>query len=587
MKEIRAKYSIIKIEIIAHISSLTYTWLVSYSGSLSGAYFRCWEARQVLDTKGTAKAFEVLEQAASSLRQVQDHTTEPFKLTQGLFLYFKGEIFWQKEEYKTALECLQSSLDLTEKIHHKGDTNLARCYNAIGNCYNSLNKPEEALRFFNKALKMRKELSGSEYHYDMPVYKSQIGTVHEAQGEFDRAVECYKDALRLLHELKISGFEDEAVYHRNLANVYVKQGKFKDAIAPANEAYNIRKKRLGNHPETVRSIYQLGIIQANLGDFDKALEWHLEAWEMEKSLDAGNHSAVWTLLIDVIIDYLDDDTEREKFRQDAVKFCQCLWKETKGESSMEHKKIIDMLMKLLGDEVRDEDKKEALEFFDEFQKATDEDFFKEFDGETDNQTLNEMLESRIKFLEKITDLCERLDEHKKRAEHEMNKLILYSKALLKAEFVGWKGNEKSTLKSKVEQLYQELNSKESIPKFRQNLLSTWQAQWEQGKGIGETKESRVARERTIKGILQLCQELEKEKLGRRFGKEALRFYEDLWTAQYDEMNIRTMKKFLREVKDLALSVGDFDRVKLYQDALQVSYYTCTPLKVMDSRLHAL
>ena len=190
-------------------------------------------------------------------------------------------------------------------------------------------------------------------------------------------------------------------------------------------------------------------------------------------------------------------------------------------------------------------------------------------------------------MEKITDLCERLDEHKKRAEHEMNKLTLYSKALLKAEFVGWKGNEKSTLKSKVEQLYQELNSKESIPKFRQNLLSTWQAQWEQGKGIGETKESRMARERTIKGILQLCPELKKEKLGRRFGKEALRFYEDLWTAQYDEMNIRTMKKFLREVKDLALSVGDFDRVKLYQDTLQVSYYTCTPLKVMDSRLHAL
>ena len=235
-------------------------------------------------------------------------------------------------------------------------------------------------------------------------------------------------------------------------------------------------------------------------------------------------------------------------------------------------------MKLLGDEkenrgVRDEDEKEALGFFDEFQKATDEDFCKEFDGETDNQTLNEMLESRIKFLEKITDLCERLDEHKKRAEHEMNKLTLYSKALLKADFVGCKGNEKSTLKSKVEQLYQELNSKESIPKFRHNLLSTWQAQWEQGKGIGETKGSRVAREGTIKGILQLCQELEKEKLGRRFEKEALRFYEDLWTVQYDEMDVPAMKKFLCEVKDLASSVGDHDLVELYQDALQVSFFT--------------
>ena len=195
------------------------------AGSLFRAQLRCWEARQVLEDGGPRKAFEVLQQAASSLGKVQDQTTESFKLTQGLFLYSEGEIRRQSRDYKKALECLQVSLDLTEELL-KVDTNLARCYNAMGNCYHGLDKPQKALEYSAKALKMQEELSGgSERHYDMPVYKNQIGAVYEDQGEYDKAVECYKDALRLLEELTITGYEDEAVFCRNLANVYVRQKK--------------------------------------------------------------------------------------------------------------------------------------------------------------------------------------------------------------------------------------------------------------------------------------------------------------------------------------------------------------------------
>ena len=559
------------------------------AGSLFRAQLRCWEARQVLEDGGPRKAFEVLEQAASSLGKVQDQTTESFKLTKGLLLYFEGEIHYQSRDYKKALECLQSSEKLLEV-----DSNLTRCYNAMGNCYYGLGKPQKALEFYTKALDMRKELSGgSERHYDMPMYKNQLGTVHEEVGEYDKAVECYKDALRLLEELKITGYEDEALFRRNLANVYVRQGKFTEAAKSAEKAYGIRNELLGNHPDTVRSIFQLGVIRANISEFEKGLDLFREAWEMEKLLDPGNHSAVWQKIIKGVndmCDFLDrkerNKNEKEKIRQerksfthDALMFCKRFWEEEKQSSQFGfteyNREIIDTIMELLGDEDESADEwgeyeEERLSFYEGFQIASEEDFYQEFDQETDNEVLNAMLRERNELLDMVIDFCSRLDQNKKRTEHERKKLILCKKFLVRSEFVGEEGNEKETLKSMVEQLYQDLDEKESIPGFRENLLSTWLTQWEESKGAEDTKEIMRARKRTIDGILHLCQELEKKEFGKRYGEEALRFNERLWELEYAEMEPSTMEEFLREIKDLASLVGDLERVKIYDDALQVS-----------------
>ena len=553
-----------------------------YIGSLFRAQLRCWEAGQVLDVGGARKAFEVLQQASSSLELVQNKSTESFMLTQRIYFYFEGEIYCQNRDYEKALDCLKLSLELTEKLL-KFDTTLARCYNAMGNCYYALKQTARALEFYEKALQMRTELSsGSENHFDFPVYKNQIGTVHEDRRDYNAAVECYKDALRLLEELNISGYEDEATFCRNLANVYVKQGKFREAIEPADKAYNIRIKRLGDHPDTVRSIFQQGVIQAKLQKFDKALELFLNGWQMEKSLKPGNHSKVWRLLITGVndmCDYLNRSNEKEKFRQDALPFCQRFWKEEKTFAQFSftdyNKEIIDTTLSLFGDEeenraARDEFEEEALWFYDGMQSATEKDFYNEFEQETDNKKLNKMVDKRNMFLERTIDFCVRLDEREKLRKHKRNKLTILKKVLVKVNFIGEKGQDKATLKRKVEQLYEDLDEKGSIPKFREYLLSTWGEQWQEMKGTWETKEIMVAKERTIKGILQLCQELRKEKVRRRYGKEALIFYERLWEVKHAEMKPPEMKKFLREIIDLASSVRDHEREKRYRDALWVS-----------------
>ena len=558
------------------------TLCLSTPGSLFRAHLKCWESLYVLDQDGPSEAVKVLEQAADSLVKVQDTTAENFRLTQGLYSYFEGVIYHKKSDFKKALQCLQSCLDLMEKPLQVDDI-LVRCYNLMGNCYYGLEDLTKALESYTKALKMtEKVVKGGEYHYHLPVLKNQIGTICEGQGNYEKAVEYYKEAIRLLEVQEMSGNEDEADFCRNLANAYQFQGKFEEAMKPADKAFEIRRKRLGDHPDTVRSIFQQGVIQANLQEPEKALNLFRNAWEMEKSLKPGNHSKVWKFLIDAIIYLMADDSQKTEFKKEALAFCQRFWKEERDSSRFgfteSNRLIIDTIVELLGDiegerDVQHEYEKEKLWFYDGFVDETEKDFYTTFDAATDLRTLNEMLNNRGKLLDKILELCIRLDMHENHSKLTRLKLNLNKKVLFKANFVGEKGNEKETLRSKVEQLYGDLDERESVTEFRKTLLTSWRAQWEQREGIDEiteTMSSCLARERTIRGILQLCLDLNEKELHRKYAEEALLSYEELWTKKCEEMDQREIKSFLRDIKALASSAGDYERNHRYQDVLQVS-----------------
>ena len=501
-------------------------------------------------------------------------------------MYHEGEAYYKNRDYKRSLEGLESSLKLTEELL-KAHSDLARCYNAIGNCYYALDKPMKALEFYYKAYQMQEQLAGSEFHFDMPMYKNQIATVYESQGDYGKAIECYKEALKLLEELNLSGFWDEAHFCRNLANALMFQKKFSEAVEPADRAYNIRMKLLGNHPLTVRSIFQRAVIQANFGDYQKALKLFLEAWEMEKSLGAGNHSEVWRKIITGVEDMcvfmeknlpLFFSNKKEQFKEDALKFCQRFWEEQKCSEQFgftEHNKdIIDAILYLLGDRKdKYEAEKDALWFYDGMQNATKEEFQEEFDQETDSTLLNEILKERDEFLDKVIELCLQVADHEKLTKHRNIKLALFKKVLLRSDFVGEReySYNKAALKGKVEQLYRDLGQNEKIPEFRENLLHAWQKQWEEGKDGEEMNKIGVARERTINGILQLCKELKKTEMFRRYGREALVFYENTWEVTRGDMRPPDMKKFLRDIKELASSIGDQEREKHYLEVSQVSF----------------
>ncbi|XP_022778297.1 uncharacterized protein LOC111319829, partial [Stylophora pistillata] len=546
-------------------------------GSLGRAQLKSWEAKQVADVDGTERGFEMLREALNSLEKVEDQTSESFMLAKGFYLQTEGEILWRNRDHKKALATLELSLTFSEPLL-KEHTDIARCYNAIGNTFYALDQPSKALEFYEKAFKMQEKLAGSENHFDMPMYKNQIGTAYEGLKDYEKAVQCYKDALDLLKELKLLGYEDEALFCRNLANALMFLEKYKDAIEPSERAYSIRKKLLGNHPQTVRSIFQRGVLQANLGHRREALHRFLEAWEMEKTLGVGNQSEVWRMVIKGVEDMYDYTITRrlkKSFRKEVFEFCQHFWEEQRDSPQFSfnkfNKDIIDALKDFADDKKdKDEARRQQLWFYEEMNNASEKEFEEKFELESDSDALCVMLKERDNLLDELVKLYSQLHDRDKLVKYKKDKLALYEMSLLKAGFLGNKkdGLDKASLKGKVEKLYKETRQKGSILEFRQRLLACWQTQWEEGKSKEKTKKIAVERETIIDGVLNLCQELKEVNMYRRYGQEALSFYEEIWEMKHAEMKDPEMKKLLRKLKELASSIRDDTSEKLYKNALQ-------------------
>ena len=320
-----------------------------------------------------------------------------YRLAQSTYLYAEGEIYYRKGSLHRALTSLSLSKEIMEDLL-QSHTITTRCLNAIGNCHNRLGNHEEALKFYTKAYEMRRKLSGSKNHLDLPFYKGQIGTVYEGQKQYDKAIQCYQEALELSKELKLSGILRLALFHRNIANAYAWKRDFENAYKAAMDAYEIRKDILGDHPDTARSAFQVGLICKSLEDSYEAKEFYAEAWKIEKSLEYGNHSAVRDRIVQDYTGILDGE-RKKAFQSEALEFYQRLWAEEE-EFSYANKSIIDQINQLLSiSGVRKMVKKyenEALRFYEVAWKAPD---------------LQELpRQEREDILQNILSLCKKLRE---------------------------------------------------------------------------------------------------------------------------------------------------------------------------------
>ena len=336
-------------------------------GSLLRAEMRCQEALQVLDLEGWKTAMEKLKMAGDSLNALNDafKSSNLYREVRSSYLFVEGEIYYRTGNVPRALKSLFVSLGIKQELLKK-HISTTRCLNAIGNCYNKLDDPKEAMKFYTRAYEMRKELSGSKNHLDLPLFMGQIGTVYEGQKEYDKAIKCYQEALELSKELKRSGIVRLALFHRNIANAYAWQNKYEKAYKPALTGYEIRKDVLGNHPHTARSAFQLGMICQALEEFEEAEDFFAEAWEIEKSLGNANHSAVRDRIVHSYEGILRGDRKKE-FQKEALEFYMRLWEED-TEFSYGNKIIIDEINTRLSNygsrEMIKRYKIEALRFYE-------------------------------------------------------------------------------------------------------------------------------------------------------------------------------------------------------------------------------
>ena len=121
-----------------------------------------------------------------------------------------------------------------------------------------------------------------------------LGNTYYFLGEFDSAIECHMQRLKIAKEYGDKPAERRA--YSNLGNAHIFQGKFNEAADFYLKAMNVARS-LGDKAIEAQSYYSLGNAYILLQDYSVAIDFHLRHLQIAQSLEdkVGESRAFWSL----------------------------------------------------------------------------------------------------------------------------------------------------------------------------------------------------------------------------------------------------------------------------------------------------
>ncbi len=189
----------------------------------------------------------------------------------GIALYYIGD-------YHTSLENYFHALSVKEKIGE--NSTLWREYNNIGLVLRNLDLNEDALKYFNQALKNLIEIDNKAYQ---AIAWNNIGITYRGMGDYLSAKEALSNALAINRTI---GAQQSIAHNlNNLGNVNFNQKKYSEAIGYFEKAFEINKSLLNNY-EQVQNLNNLADVYLTMEQFSKSKVYLDKASEILKGFDA-------------------------------------------------------------------------------------------------------------------------------------------------------------------------------------------------------------------------------------------------------------------------------------------------------------
>jgi tetratricopeptide (TPR) repeat protein len=191
-----------------------------------------------------------------------------------------------------ALEFQEKALKIRETVLDKNSLQLASSYSNLSTIYRDLGQPGQALEFQKKALKIREEVLYKNHPHLAQSYNT-LSAIYLSLGQPDRALEFQEKALKIWEAVLNKNHPDLALSYGNLSTIYQNLGQPERALEFQEKALKIREAVLvKNHPDLARSYYNLSTIYLSIGKFEEALEYQEKALRIiEKSLPENHRLA--------------------------------------------------------------------------------------------------------------------------------------------------------------------------------------------------------------------------------------------------------------------------------------------------------
>jgi tetratricopeptide (TPR) repeat protein len=165
----------------------------------------------------------------------------------------------------------------------------AAVLNNLGKIYNDQDKSDQALEYYEKAVKLQRQYL-PEDHPALSADYSNIGTVYQKQRKLDLALEYFQRALKI--EMKATKPDEEliALFNNNIGLIYNDQKKFSEARNYHEKSLQMNEKLLpATHPSLALSHHNLAISLFSLGRLNEASDHAQKAIQItSQSLPNGH-----------------------------------------------------------------------------------------------------------------------------------------------------------------------------------------------------------------------------------------------------------------------------------------------------------
>tara|TARA_B100000809_G_scaffold184866_1_gene182899 strand:- start:3431 stop:5044 length:1614 start_codon:yes stop_codon:yes gene_type:complete len=177
----------------------------------------------------------------------------------------------------SALILAQLQYDFAKK--NKIETNMTSALNIQGIVYSMKGKYKESIYYYNKALKIARELGISKR---IAGILNNLGGVYLQQGDLPSSIDCFNKSLKLYE--KIDEKHGQALCLSNIGNIYYSQEDYDRSLESYNKSLKLHKENK-TQKEIASTYSKIGNILIEKKSWDEALKYYEMAYNIIEGSD--------------------------------------------------------------------------------------------------------------------------------------------------------------------------------------------------------------------------------------------------------------------------------------------------------------
>lgn len=190
------------------------------------------------------------------------------------------------ESSKQAIKKWKQALELLQQLGELKSSQAVLLY-SIGNTYSNLGDKQQALKYYNQALPLAREIKDK---FAEASILNNIAAIHDDLGDKQQALKVYNQALLLSREIQDKG--GEATNLNNIGQIYNQLGDKQQALKYYKQALTIIGQINGDKRWEAGSLNNIGQIYDSLGDKQQALEYYNQALTISEEIPDKNGQAI-------------------------------------------------------------------------------------------------------------------------------------------------------------------------------------------------------------------------------------------------------------------------------------------------------